>query len=139
MKKSSRYDTPTLIEAQFEPGSRGRVLKNLLGIKSKAEMDRVEAEALKRTVDAFVRACERSYRFTASGICKIHKVWLGGIYEWAGNYRKINLSKGKFTLASAMQIPTLMEEFEKGPLYKQGPALGAGSYFSYFCVPEWAG
>jgi hypothetical protein len=44
MKKPSRYDTSTLIEAQFEPGSRGRVLKNLLGIKSKREMDRVVQE-----------------------------------------------------------------------------------------------
>lgn len=79
MKKSSRYDTSTLIEAQFEPGSRGRVLKNLLGIKSKSAMDQVEAEALKRAVDALVRACDKSHWFTALDVCKIHKVWMGGI------------------------------------------------------------
>jgi hypothetical protein len=32
-----------LIEAQFEPGSHGRVLKNLLGIKNKRKMDQAEA------------------------------------------------------------------------------------------------
>jgi cell filamentation protein len=44
MKKGSHYDASGLIEAQFEQGSRGRVLKNVLGIKSKREMDQVEAE-----------------------------------------------------------------------------------------------
>lgn len=43
MKKTENYDTAGLIEAQFEPGSRGRVLKNLLGIKRKREMDEIEA------------------------------------------------------------------------------------------------
>ena len=42
MKKSSRYDTSVLPEAQFEPGSRGRVLKNLLGRKRKRDMDEAE-------------------------------------------------------------------------------------------------
>ena len=38
MKKGGYYDASGLIEAQFEPGSHGRVLKDLLGIKSKREM-----------------------------------------------------------------------------------------------------
>ena len=42
MKMGGHYDVSGLIEAQFEPGSHGRVLKNLLGIKSKREMDQVE-------------------------------------------------------------------------------------------------
>ena len=44
MKKGTRYNITILIEAQFEPGSRGRVLKNLLGIKSKRKMDQVVQE-----------------------------------------------------------------------------------------------
>jgi len=44
MTKPCRYDTSGLVEAQFEPGSRGRVLSNLLGIKSKRKMDRVVQE-----------------------------------------------------------------------------------------------
>jgi cell filamentation protein len=43
MKKSGRYSTSHLIEDQFQPNSRGRVLRNKLGIKSKREMDRIEA------------------------------------------------------------------------------------------------
>jgi hypothetical protein len=37
VKKGDRYDASELEEAQFEPGSRGRVLKNLLGIKSQRD------------------------------------------------------------------------------------------------------
>lgn len=121
MKESGRYDTSGLIEAQFEPGSRGRVLKNLLGIKSKSAMDQAEAEELKRAVDALVRACDKSHWFTALDVCKIHKVWMGGIYQWAGKYRNVNLSKRDFTFAAASQIPILMDKFENGPLCKHTP------------------
>jgi len=44
MKKTKRYDTSHLTESQFEPGSRGRVLRNLLHITRKREMDVIEAE-----------------------------------------------------------------------------------------------
>ena len=45
MKKSGRYDTFGLVEAQFEPGSKGRVLKNLLGVKSRRKMNEAESQA----------------------------------------------------------------------------------------------
>lgn len=46
MNPSDRYSTSSLPDAQFEPGSRGRVLKNKLGIRSKREMDNAEEVAL---------------------------------------------------------------------------------------------
>ena len=48
-----RYDVSGLVEAQFEPGSRGRVLRNRLGIIRKRDMDRAEAESQLRPFDAF--------------------------------------------------------------------------------------
>jgi cell filamentation protein len=54
MKKGGHYDASGLIEAQFEPGSHGRVLKNLSGIKSKREMDQVEAQEQFRALEAVV-------------------------------------------------------------------------------------
>ena len=67
-KKPGRYDVSKLLEGQFEPGSRGRVLKNLLGIKSKREMDRVEAKEQLRAVDELVEIYDRSHQFTAGDI-----------------------------------------------------------------------
>jgi len=44
MTEIDRYDVSDLIEAQYQPCSRGRVLRNLLGISGKRMMDEVEAE-----------------------------------------------------------------------------------------------
>ena len=121
LKKSGRYKTSELIEAQFEPGSRDLVLRNLLGIARKAEMDRVEAALLKRAVDALIREYGPRHRFTAADICHMHTMWLGSIYAWAGAYRRVNMSKGEFPFAAAAQIPALMREFEQGPLRRSTP------------------
>ncbi len=121
MGKGQRYDVSGLLEAQFEPGSRGRVLRNRLGIKTKREMDRLEAVALARAMDLLVRTYDREHRFSASDICHFHKVWLDEIYEWAGNYRQVNLSKGGFTFAMAAQIPVLMHRFEENVLRRYTP------------------
>jgi len=121
MKKGGHYDASSLIEAQYEPGSRGRVLRNLLGIKSKREMDQVEAQEQLRTLEELVRIYDQTHRFTAADVRRIHKIWLGSIYAWAGNYRQVNLSKGDFPFAAANQIPRLMIEFEKGPLRAYTP------------------
>lgn len=121
MKKSDRYDTSGLIEAQFEPGSRKRVLKNLLGIKSKREMNRVEAREQFSALEELSSFYDADHRFMSADVCKMHRIWLGRIYEWAGQYRRVNVSKGNFPFAAAKQVPGLMAEFEKGPLKKFTP------------------
>ncbi len=115
-KYSGHYDTPQIEETEFEPGSGGAVLKNLLGITDQEEMDRVEAEEQLRALEEFISVYDRRHRFRAGDVCHMHEIWLGGIYGWAGKYRNINLTKGGFTFAVQKHIPRLMEEFEKGPL-----------------------
>lgn len=84
-------------------------------------MDRIEARELKRAEDALFRTYDEVHRFTAQNICKMHKLWLGEIYEWAGNYRQVKLSKGNFTFAFPAQIQSLMEKLERGSLRKHTP------------------
>lgn len=108
MKKQNRYDTSSLIEVQFEPGSRGRVLKNKLGIKRKREMDEAESVALAIATDKLLRMYDADRRFTAEDIKMMHKIWLGEIYDWAGEYRQANVSKGDFPFAAAKHIPQLI-------------------------------
>ena len=120
-KPAGRYDTSGLIEAQFEPGSRRRVLRNLLGIKSKREMDRVEARAQVRALLKLTKTYGSRHRFTSADICQIHRIWLRDIYAWAGRYRQVNLTKDNFTFAAANQITHLMREFEEGPLREFTP------------------
>ena len=121
MKKDGRYDVTDLPEAQFESGSNEEVLKNKLGIKSKQEMDEAEARALERAMDELVRMYDENHRFTAMDICELHKIWLGEIYEWAGKYRQVNISKGDFPFAAVGRVPALMVEFEQGALREYTP------------------
>lgn len=125
MKKGSRYDVSGLAEAQFEPGSNEQVLRNRLGIKTATEMDVLEARALQRVMNDAVRQFGESHRFTAADICGLHKAWLGDTYDWAGNYRQVNISKGNFPFAAAAQVPGLMAQFERDLLARYTPCVFA--------------
>lgn len=77
IQQSTKYDTSGLIEAQHEPGSRGRVLRNRLGIRSKRAMDRIEWEAQIKALSELAGMYGKKHRFTAKDIRNIHEVWLG--------------------------------------------------------------
>jgi cell filamentation protein len=121
IKKTGRYKISHLPEAQFEPGSRGKVLKNLLGIKRKREMDEVEAREQLRALREIAGKYDEAHVFTAKDVCDIHRTWLAPIYAWAGEYRQVNISKDEFSFAAARQIPKLMAELENGPLRQFTP------------------
>lgn len=125
IKAGRRYKTTGLVEAQYQPRSRGRVLRNLLGITRKREMDQAELAQQLRAMAELVDHYDRNHRFAADDICDIHRIWLGPVYAWAGKYRKVNLVKDDFPFAAAGQIPRLMADFEKNTLAKYTPCRGA--------------
>lgn len=84
-------------------------------------MDRREKEEQLRAMEELTEIFDRNHRFTAADIGRMHKIWLGNVYEWAGKYRHVKMSKGDFTFAFPEQIPKLMTEFEQGPLHKFTP------------------
>lgn len=116
MKKSGRFTTTGLIENQYEEGSNGLVLKNTLGIQDKQVIEEIETRELYRVTDWLTEIYDQNHRFTASDICDMHKKWLGTVYEWAGKYRQVTMSKGNFTFALPRVIPQLMADFEKNEL-----------------------
>ncbi len=120
--KSGRYAAAGP-EAEFEPGSRGRVLCNLLGITSVGAIEREESEALLATTQQLIDEVTVDQRFTASDICGMHRRWLGRIYAWAGQYRSVNVAKGDFLFAAATQVPRLMQQLERGPLRQYTPCM----------------
>jgi len=121
MKKKGRYDVSASIEAQFEPSSNDTVLKNKLGITDSDKMDCIEAEALVKATDTLFHEYGADHQFSADDICYMHKVWLGDIYEWAGQYRSVNISKDDFAFAMSAQVPNLMSHFETDQLSKYTP------------------
>jgi cell filamentation protein len=116
---------PTCLAPQFEPGSNEEVLKNRLGITSKADMDATEVRALERAMDLLVRTYDEHHQFTAPDLRDCHRTWLGDIYEWAGHYRRVNVSKDGFPFAAAAQVPALMEQFERDVLRRCTPCTFA--------------
>ena len=120
MKKSGKYKSSG-IESEFEPDSRGKVLKNLLGIKTQSGLDRVELIAFQQAEDKFQKLVYKDKHITAKNICNMHKIWLGNIYEWAGKYRVVDLEKKGIRFAHAQYIPALMDDFEKNFLMKHTP------------------
>lgn len=73
------------------------VLKNLLGITDEKELDLAEAELSRANM---MLLYEKGFSdFSSNGICLIHKELFGDVYEWAGQYRIINIQKRESILA----------------------------------------
>lgn len=120
---SPRYDTSHLLEDQYEPGSGGKVLRNLLGIVDPEEMGLAESAALWCIQEKLLWDIDSKYSFTAEDICGIHRQWLEHIYHWAGKYRQVNVGKGGFQFAMAHAIPALMADFEQKQLSRFTPCV----------------
>lgn len=106
----AKYDISS-VEGEFEPNSNDLVLKNKLGINTVGDIDEAEAELLVKLYELVIVEAEYS-ELTISDITRWHRMWLGNVYDWAGDYRSVNMSKGGFHFATALQIPRLLEDFQ---------------------------
>lgn len=121
MSSADRYDASGLPEGQYEPGSNGTVLRNLLGITSRGELERVEEVRFERLMEEAAAHFDRSHCFTVDDILWLHRCWLDGVFSWAGSYRNVNIGKGGFMFAAAVHVPELMRQFEKNQLARLTP------------------
>ena len=100
--------------SKYETGStEGEVLENKLGL---TDVDSVNEEELVRFVRAEENAIERlapDTVFSVNYLLVLHQNAFGDIYEFAGKYRTVNLSKGDFSFAAAAHLPTNMESFQE--------------------------
>lgn len=100
-------------EDLFEPGSTGKVLKNLLGITSELEMQDAESVLL---LDLYELIYEPEFNLELINFDTVkswHWKWLGNIYSWAGSFRTVNMGKGGFEFAAAKFIPNLVKKYEE--------------------------
>jgi cell filamentation protein len=117
----SRYTSSLGDEGEFEPGSRGRVLKNLLGITSKREMDRVESEALVQTELHFDKVVTPETIITVELIKEIHLNFFGSIYSWGGKLRGVDISKGGYPFPPTKYLRESLMNFENDTLRRLTP------------------
>jgi cell filamentation protein len=123
MNSPDRYDATGNIEAEYEPGT--SILRNIQRITDQARLDRLEFEALVRTQEAYYGLVGEDTAMTNALLCEIHHHWLGDIYEWAGRYRTVNLTKGDFRWPPPGRIAANMASFEKGSLGEKPPVQGS--------------
>jgi cell filamentation protein len=122
---SGRYQPAAGREAESEPGSRGRVLRNKQGIRRKRDMDRTEFEALTRAQTEFLGRVTPDTPFTADLLRLMHREWLGELYEWAGEYRTVEMEKDGFRWPPAYLVAQNMAQFEQGLLRQHTPCCPA--------------
>ena len=73
---TNRYQT-TGAEGEFEPGSNGQVLRNLVGISSSDDMDELELRLLGELYDEVLLQNLPARALTVADLKYWHRLWLG--------------------------------------------------------------
>jgi cell filamentation protein len=76
---------------------------------------------LLRAQERYLQRIETGTRFTAALLREMHRDWLGDLYEWAGRYRTLELSKGGFQWPPAFLVAKNMLKLEEGLLRAHTP------------------
>lgn len=119
----SRYSVNTT-EGEYQSGSDGQVLKNLLGIASKDEMDELEFDLLAQLYESVLVEDLPDRGLTVEDLKAWHRRWLGNVYAWAGMERSVHMSKDGFPFAAAGQIPWTLAQLDKNCLKRWTPCSG---------------
>ena len=61
-----------------------KVLKNKLGITEEADLDTAESMMVRTRMALLYNSGFSD--FSSIGVCKLHKILFGDVYEWAGQY-----------------------------------------------------
>ncbi len=92
-------------------------LENKLGIKDSAELARMEEQISKKKAAELFESGRldqmEAGRFAA--LQEIHKTLFDEIYDFAGEVRTVNLSKGNFRFAPVMYLDAALANVEKMP------------------------
>src|SRR5437588_6625287 len=120
----SKYEVPGGEDEQFEPGSNRTVLKNKLGITSPDAMAVAKTDALLDAQAGAVEWFEDTRRLSAEVVRRLHREWLGKIYDFAGEYRQVNMSKADILLCAAPYIADQMKQLETHLFAKFTPCKG---------------
>jgi cell filamentation protein len=84
-------------------------------------MDMAEIEALEYTQESYLDKIGPDTAITALLICRMHRDWLGNLYEWAGRYRSVDMSKGGFSWPPAIRVEQNMRVIERDVLLSKTP------------------
>jgi len=87
-------------------------------------MDEAELVLLQKLYVSVLQEHLPPGRISTLHLKRWHRRWLGNVYEWAGQYRSVNMSKDGFPFAPAAQLPRLMQLFDTNYLARYTPCMG---------------
>jgi Fic-DOC domain mobile mystery protein B len=100
------------------------------GIHTRAELNRAEAENIRKTVVKYLAAkpSRRLAPFTLAWAKRLHKQMFGEVWKWAGEFRQENLNLGGDWHQVPMQLQALLDdldfwEAQRDPLLEQAVRL----------------
>lgn len=80
------------------------VMRNRHGIRDMATLARIEQNYATLMATRIIQEW-RPDHWDAALLCQLHHELFGGIYDWAGSYRTVEISKGTSRFAMATYIP----------------------------------
>lgn len=95
-----------------DPYSQDGVLKNKFGEKDPKKLEILEKMS---TIRGWIKLQNEliatpNLKLDAALIKKIHKNLFEDVYDWAGQYRTVNIVKGKTMFANALYVPAALED-----------------------------
>lgn len=111
MNKTGRYKTSGNIEDEYYPDT--TILINKLNLKTELEIQEAEKQLLEKCIEYYLRKIHNIKHFDSILLCSIHKKFLSRLYNWAGQYRTVNISKENIRFAVPKYIHSSMDDFDK--------------------------
>lgn len=111
-------------QGALQAGSDDKVLENKLGITRVEDMNEAEIVLLQKLYISVLRDHLPQGRVGVAHLRRWHKLWLGNVYSWAGQYRTVNMSKDGFPFAPSVQLVRLMQHFDTECLARYTPCMG---------------
>lgn len=107
----SKYEVP-------EERNSHEVLPNKLGIKDIKIIHKYEFEGFLRAQYLLLEQLNTKTRFDVNYIKNIHYLALKDLYDFAGQLRHVNMTKGGFLFPTAKFLPSILHRFEEEVLIK---------------------
>jgi len=114
-QRGNRYDVSGNVEAQYVDAAQ-EVLRNKKNIIDLRTLQVEEEKALARAYEQLFEEVRSDTLMTTDLIRYVHSVIFGGLYEWAGRWRTVHISKPGVSWPPPDFLSQAMQEFEKDVL-----------------------
>jgi len=93
--------------------SENEILPNRLGLKTLKEIEQAELEGFLLAYKTLFDELSHNTFFNTEYLQRMHQLALGHLYNFAGKWRTVNISKGGFMFPPAKFLSQTMNDFEK--------------------------